>query len=156
VGISPDELISYVERAVDQMAGIVTDLGDDLANSRPALPGANSPYVILRHCLGVMEFWGGQVVAGRVVQRDRDAEFRASGPVAALVKVTKEAKEAFRADVATADPAAPPRGTRPGTGRDELETRSQGSALLHVLEEVTQHLGHMELTRDVLRDGRLR
>ena len=35
--------------------------------------------------------------------------------------------------------------------RDELETRSQGSALLHVLEEVTQHLGQMELTRDVLR-----
>jgi hypothetical protein len=103
-----------------------------------------------------MEFWGGQVVAGRVVQRDRDAEFRASGPVAALVAAAKEAKEAFRADVATADPAAPPRGTRPGMDADELETRSQGSALLHVLEEVTQHLGQMELTRDVLRDGRLR
>jgi Protein of unknown function (DUF664) len=156
VGISPDELIGYVERAVDQMAGIITALGDDLANSRPALPGTNSPYVILRHCLGVMEFWGGQVVAGRVVQRDRDAEFRASGPVAVLVAAAQEAKETFRADVATADPAAQQRGTHPGMDRDELETRSQGSALLHVLEEVTQHLGQMELTRDVLRDGRLR
>jgi hypothetical protein len=27
--------------------------------------------------------------------------------------------------------------------------------LLHVLEEVTQHLGQMELTRDSLQDGRL-
>jgi hypothetical protein len=31
--------------------------------------------------------------------------------------------------------------------------RSQGSALLHVLEEVTQHLGQLELTRDALRNG---
>ena len=146
--------MSYVERAVDQMADIVTGLGDDLANRRPALPGANSPYAILRHCLGVMEFWGGQVVAGRVVQRDRAAEFRASGPVAGLVAATKDAKNAFRADVATADAAAPPR-AQPGADADELEGRSQGSALLHVLEEVTQHLGQMELTRDVLREGRL-
>ena len=51
VGISVDELVSYVERAVDRMADIVGGLGDDLANRRPALPGANSPYAILRHCL---------------------------------------------------------------------------------------------------------
>jgi hypothetical protein len=153
VGISVDELVSYTERAVDQMAGIVAGLGDDLANRRPALPGANSPYVILRHCLGVMEFWGGQVVAGREIQRDRAAEFRASGPVAELVAATKAAREAFRADAATADPTAAPR-KQAGDDPDELESRSQGSALLHVLEEVTQHLGQMELTRDVLREGR--
>jgi uncharacterized protein DUF664 len=148
-----DELVAYTERAVDQMAGIVADLGDDLANRRPALPGANSPYAILRHCLGVMEFWGGQVVAGRVIERDRAAEFRASGPVAGLIAATKAAKDTFRADAATADPTAPPR--KQDGDPDELEHRSQGSALLHVLEEITQHLGQMELTRDVLRDGRL-
>ena len=155
MGITVDELVSYVERAVGQMADIVGELGDDLANRRPALPGVNSPYAILRHCLGVMEFWGGQVVAGRVVQRDRAAEFRASGPVAALIAAAHDGKASFRADAAKADPGAPPRGTHPGMGRDALETRTQGSALLHVLEEVTQHLGQLELTRDVLQDGRL-
>jgi hypothetical protein len=153
MGISVDELVSYTERAVDQMTDIVGGLGDDLANRRPALPGANSPYAILRHCLGVMEFWGGQVVAGRVVQRDRAAEFRASGPVAGLIAAARDGKASFRADAAKADPAAPPLGMHPTKGRDELENRSQGSALLHVLEEVTQHLGQMELTRDVLRNG---
>ena len=152
MGISVDELVSYVERAVDQMADIVGELGDDLANRRPALPGANSPYAILRHCLGVMEFWGGQVVAGRVVQRDRAAEFRASGPVAALIAAAQDAVTSFRADAAKADPGASPRGSRGGMGPDELETRTQGSALLHVLEEVTQHLGQLQLTRDVLRN----
>jgi hypothetical protein len=154
VDISVDAVLSYVDRAVDQMIGIVTELGDDLANRKPELPGANSPYAILRHCLGVMEFWGGEVVAGREVIRDRPAEFRASGPVAGLAAAAAQARGQFRADAAMADFAAPVRG---GAGHskpaDELEFTSQGHALLHVLEEVTQHLGQMELTRDVLQAG---
>ena len=153
VGISVDELVSYTERAVDQMADIVTGLGDDLANRRPALPGANSPYAILRHCLGVMEFWGGQVIAGRTIERDRDAEFVATGSVATLVVATQQAKDTVRMDATGAGPSAPPLGPHPDKSPDELELLSQGSALLHVLEEVTQHLGQMELTRDMLRDG---
>ena len=144
-------MASYVDRAVEAMADIVSDLGDDLANARPSLPGANSPYVILRHCLGVMEFWGGQVVAGRTVDRDREAEFRASGPVADLVAAAQGAQRRFRADIVTADPKALPRGTHPGTRPDELEVASQGHVLLHVMEEVCQHLGQMEITRDLLR-----
>ncbi len=146
-------LVSYTDRAVDAMADIVGDLGDDLANQRPGLPGANSPYAILRHCLGVMEFWGGQVVAGRDVERDRDAEFRSAGPVADLVAAAGAAKRRFRADAVTAEPSAPPRGDHPGMGPGELEVISQGHALLHVLEEVTQHLGQLEITRDLLRRG---
>lgn len=153
VDISVHSLVSYTDRAVDAMTGIVGDLGDDLANQRPALPGANSPYAILRHCLGVMDFWGGQVVAGRDVARDREAEFRAAGPVADLITAAEAAKRRFRADAVTAEPAAPPRGDHPGLGPDELEVLSQGHALLHVLEELTQHLGQMEITRDLLRQG---
>ena len=147
-------VVSYVDRAVDQMTAIVTELGDDLANRKPTLPGANSPYAILRHCLGVMEFWGGEVVAGREITRDRPAEFRARGAVAGLAAAATTALGRFRADAATADFAAPPRGGEGHRGHpDELEYASQGHALLHVLEEVTQHLGQMELTRDVLRAG---
>ena len=147
-----DAVVSYVDRAVDEMAEIVTELGDDLANRKPVLQGSNSPYAILQHCLGVMEFWGGEVVAGREVTRDRDAEFRAHGPVASLTAATADAKRRFRADAATAEFAAPPRGGMDDDmSPDELELTSQGHALLHVLEEVAQHLGQMELTRDVLR-----
>lgn len=153
VDISVHSLVSYTDRAVDAMTGIVGDLGDDLANQRPALPGANSPYAILRHCLGVMDFWGGQVVAGRDVARDREAEFRAAGPVADLITAAEAAKRRFRADAVTAEPAEPPRGDHPGLGPGELEVLSQGHALLHVLEELTQHLGQMEITRDLLRQG---
>jgi hypothetical protein len=85
-------VVSYVERAIDAMADILAGLGGELANRRPDLPGANSPYVILRHCLGVMEYWGGHVVAGRDVERDRPAEFRASGPVASLIEAAERAR----------------------------------------------------------------
>lgn len=148
-----DELISYVERALDEMTGIVTKLGDDVANRRPDLPEANSPYAILRHCLGVMDFWGGQVVAGRTVDRDREGEFRAAGPLAGLLGAIGEAKVRFRANAAAAEPGAPVRGIHPGKAPGDLELVSQGSSLLHVLEEVTQHLGQMEITRDLLLRG---
>ena len=146
-----DAVASYVDRAVEAMADIVDDLGDDLANARPGRPGANSPYAILRHCLGVMEFWAGHVVAGGTVDRDREAEFRSSGEVAGLIAAAQQAQRRFRADIVTADPKARPRGDHPATGQDELELVSQGHALLHVMEEVCQHLGQMEITRDLLR-----
>lgn len=145
-----DGLAKYVERAVDGMSDILRDLGDDLANRRPGLPGANSPYAIVRHCLGVMEFWGGQVIAGRVVQRDRDAEFRATGTTAGLTEAAGETVRRLRADLATCDPASPVRGAHPGIGPGELETADQGHALLHILEEMCQHLGQLEITRDLL------
>ncbi|HKA96101.1 MAG TPA: DUF664 domain-containing protein [Streptosporangiaceae bacterium] len=151
MGIEPDAVASYVDRAVEAMADIVGDLGDDLANARPSLPGANSPYAMLRHCLGVMEFWGGHVVAGRAVDRDRAAEFRASGPADGLIAAAQEAQRRFRADIVTADPKARPRGTGAVTRPGGLEFVSQGHALLHVMEEVCQHLGQMEITRDLLR-----
>jgi Protein of unknown function (DUF664) len=151
MGIEVDAVASYVGRAVEAMADIVGDLGDELANTRPGLPGANSPYAILRHCLGVMEFWGGQVVAGRTVDRDREAEFRASGPVAGLIAAAQDVQRRLRADIVTADPKARPRGGHPTTGPDELDFVSQGHALLHIMEEVCQHLGQMEITRDLLR-----
>jgi hypothetical protein len=72
--------------------------------------------------------------------------------VAGLTAATADAKRRFRADAATAEFTAPPRSvSHYRKDADELEFTSQGHALLHVLEEVTQHLGQMELTRDVLR-----
>jgi hypothetical protein len=74
--------------------------------------------------------------------------------VADLAGAARKALDQFRADAATADFAAAPRGwTEHQRRTDELEFTSQGHVLLHVLEEVTQHLGQMEITRDVLRAG---
>jgi hypothetical protein len=148
--ISVEDLLFYVDEALGGMVEIVTGLGDELANSRPDLPGANSPYAILTHCLGVMEYWGGEVIAGRTISRDRDAEFRASGPVDALVESARRARRQLEADLATLEPSAPPRGNLDPEDAALPLGRTQGGALVHLYEELAQHRGQMEGCRDVL------
>ena len=149
--ISVDDFLWFVDEALEGMVGIVVELGDDLANRRPDLPGANSPYAILFHCLGVMEWWGGEAVAGRPVERDRDAEFRATGPVDALVARAGAARARLAEDLAQLDPAAPPRVALDPEDRDLPLGATQGGVALHIYEELAQHRGQMEVTRDVLR-----
>ena len=146
-----DDYLWYVDDALDGMVEIVTALGDDLANRRPDVPGTNSPYVILHHCLGVMEYWGGWIVAGRPVERDRDSEFQASGPVADLVARVDRARARLVADVAAmSDPADPPRNLSAPEDVDYPLGRSQGGVLWHIYEELAQHRGQMEGCRDAL------
>ena len=148
--VSVDDYLYFVDEALDGMVRIVTELGDELANRRPDLPGANSPYAVLAHCLGVMEYGAGYLVAGRVIERDRDAEFRASGPVAALVERARRARRQLQSDMADLEPYAPPRGVPHPADADLPLARTQGGALIHLYEELAQHRGQMEGCRDVL------
>jgi Protein of unknown function (DUF664) len=138
--------LRFCDEALVAMRDIVTDLGDDLANRRPDLPGANSAFAILTHCHGVCGAWASTTNLGRVVPRDRAAEFTATGPVAELAAATDRLRGAFAGWVEASEPGASP--VRPDP-RDEYAT--QGAVLLHVYEELAQHLGQMELTRDVVR-----
>jgi Protein of unknown function (DUF664) len=152
--VSDDDFLWFVDLALDAMVAILRHLGDDKASLRPDLEGANSPYAILTHCLGVMEFWGGYMVAGRQIVRDRHAEFRAEGRVAHLVQRVTDARRQLEADIADMDPTAPPRHPCAAGDEERPDARTQGGVLLHILEELVQHLGQMEISRDVL-DGRL-
>jgi len=148
--VEVEDFLWFVDQALAAMVGILRDLGDDGANRHADLPGANSPYAIVTHCLGVMEYWGGHVVAGRSIERDRDAEFTARGAVAPLADRVTRARVQLAADLAGLDPTAPPRGDVDDDDAAIPLGRSQGGAVLHILEELTQHLGQMEMTRDVL------
>jgi hypothetical protein len=149
--LSTSDYLWFVDQALDQMVRIVTDLGDDLANRRPDLPGANSPYVILTHCLGVLEFWGGHTVAGRAIERDRDAEFQAVGSSVELARRSAAARQQFERDLSLLESNAPAHGVLDSSDTELPLARTQGGVLLHIYEELAQHLGQMELTRDVLR-----
>ncbi len=127
--ISIDDFLYYVDDALEGMVHIVSELGDDLANRRPDVPGANSPFAILTHCLGVMEYWGGEIVAGRSIVRDRAAEFRATGRVAELTEATERARQQLRADVAALDSFGPPRGDPHAEWAMLPMARTQGGAL---------------------------
>ena len=149
--VEDEDLLWFVDRALDGMLDTCRQLGDGLVNERLAVEGSNSPYAIVVHCVGVMDFWAGHKVAGRPNHRDRDAEFRATGTVDDLASQLRSARGRFVEALAGADWGAP------CVGQDRPEThaqpvgRTQGGALVHVLEELCQHRGQLEVTADVLR-----
>jgi hypothetical protein len=150
VAIPVSVYLWFVDLALGQMTAIVEELGDELVNRKPPFRETNSAYVILTHCLGVMEYWGGATVAQRPVQRDRAAEFTSSGDVTGLLRRTEHASRRLREDVVGLDAAAPPVNVRWDPDDPVPYTETKGAVLVHVLEELFQHLGQMELTRDSL------
>ncbi|GAA2739102.1 hypothetical protein GCM10009867_33850 [Pedococcus aerophilus] len=146
--IDEQTYLRFCDEALVGMRDMVLELGDDLANTRPDLPGANTPYAILTHCLAVVARWASTVNLGEIVPRDRDAEFVAIGPVAALAADTDRTRVALRDWVARSHPRSAP--ANPTPGRQDWYATTQGGVLFHVYEELAQHRGHLELTRDVL------
>jgi Protein of unknown function (DUF664) len=156
VAVAASDYLWFVDLALDGMAAIVEELGDGLANRRPAFRATNSAYAILTHCLGVLEYWGGATVAERPIQRDRAEEFTASGDVAGLVRRTDQARRRLREDLVGFNAAAPPVNVRPDPDDPVPYTQRKGAVLVHILEELFQHCGQMELTRDALVASRRR
>jgi hypothetical protein len=150
VAVSAAHYVWFVDLALGAMVSIVEDLGDDMANRRPLFRDANSPFVILTHCLGVMEFWAGAAVAERSVQRDRAAEFTARGDVAGLVRRTEQARRRLHEDMVDFDSWAAPASVSRDAEDPNPYKAAKGAVLLHIIEELFQHLGQMEITRDAI------
>ncbi|HVD04259.1 MAG TPA: DUF664 domain-containing protein [Candidatus Dormibacteraeota bacterium] len=151
--ISAADYLYFVDLELDGMVAIVTELGDKLSNQRLAVSGANSPYVILNHCLGVIEYWSGHLALGRPSSRDREAEFTAIGPIAPLISRARQVRSQLSADLAQLRPTEPPLGAPEPRDANLPLGRTQGGALVHIHEELARHRGQMEVTRDVLIAG---
>lgn len=152
--VTKDDFVYFVDRALDSMLRIVTELGDDLANERPAFTGANSPLAVLTHCLGIVEYWAGHLIAGRDVTRDRASEFEARGRVDDLAARCQRVRTQFIHDLAGAVGSQPLRFAPDPAFLGPHRTLTQAGALVHLYEELAQHHGQMEVVRDVIRSGR--
>jgi Protein of unknown function (DUF664) len=150
ISVSVADYLWFVDLPLQAMVRIVKELGDELANERPRLRSANSAYVILTHCLGVMEYWGGGTVADRAFERDRAAEFSARGDVGPLVRRVAEARQRLSEDIIGRDWEVAPANVQPDPEDPAPYHEVKGAVLLHILEELYQHLGQMEITRDLL------
>jgi uncharacterized damage-inducible protein DinB len=140
---------AYLRQAFTLMLDVAERLGDERVNRRPHGPQTNSVAALITHCCGVTDFWLGHVALNQPTDRDRDAEFTATATVTelrALVDATLRRVpgylEAIDRGEANVDPAY-----CVGLPGDDA---SAGSVVVHVLEELYQHLGHMELTADAL------
>jgi len=144
---------TQLKRLLDRLCATIEGLEEAQLNWRPPAPEANSIYVIATHLLGNAEAWVLGIACGQPIQRDRPAEFRATGPSAARL-VTRARQLARRIDEALAalpagvlDEARQPPQSLWGAGTAEPVTVRE--ALMHVIEHACTHLGHIDVTRDL-------
>lgn len=140
----------------------IEGLSDEELNTPVPLPEANTLAALATHTIGAGEYWTLNLVGGKEIPRDRPAEFRAVGHGPDLIARYERWVAALRELLADLPEAAlgplpnPPAGRRlaaigdaPITGRD---------CLLHAIEHTATHLGHIQLTRQLvlaLREGAL-
>jgi uncharacterized damage-inducible protein DinB len=139
----------YMRRAFEQMLDVADRLGDERVNERPLGTNTNAVAALIIHSRAVAEFWIGHVGLGRPTSRDRESEFSTTATVAELHALVDETLAQLSEDLAAIDAG----NTQPDrTGRQFLEggDESDGAIVLHVLRELYQHLGHMELAADAL------
>jgi hypothetical protein len=110
----------------------------------------HSAYQIVIHCCGMLEWWTRAAILGLEVKRDRDAEFVATGTVAQLTARADDVRTRFLADLADIDPSAALKGDPAPNYRETPIGESAGGVLMHVFEELAQHHGHLDLTRDLV------
>ena len=151
--IAVDEYLDFCDHALDAYADIVTTLGDDLVNARlDGIPGSNSAFALVTHISGMTARWVRTVNRGIVVPRDRPAEFTATGTVAKALALLDGTRALLHEDAPAASPRDQP--VDPAHDNDgSISYATQGEVLLHVYEELAQHLGQLEVTRDVLLAG---
>jgi uncharacterized damage-inducible protein DinB len=116
--------------------------------------GMNSMAVLIAHIAGAERYWIGDVVMGETSNRDRDQEFTTSGKSEEVLSGMLDSalgycREAFGR--LTRNQLAEVR-TSPRDGREY----SVAWSIAHVLEHTALHLGHLQITKqllDSLNDG---
>ena len=139
-----------MRHAFGQMLDVADRLGDDRVNDRPFGADTNAVAALVIHCCAVTEFWIGHVALGRPTTRDRESEFSSTATVAELHSLVASTLAQVSEDLTAIDEGR----TQPDrTGRQFLGgcDQSDGAIVLHVLEELYQHLGHVELAADALK-----
>ncbi|PJJ43150.1 uncharacterized protein DUF664 [Glutamicibacter mysorens] len=133
----------------DQLTEALASIPPEQANSLLPVQGSNSPVQLMLHCCGMMRRWSSTVNLGVEVPRDRAAEFTAVMDKEAALQLASDARKSFVNDLALTAMHDAPIAAPPGRDSEYWMATCEG-VLMHVLEELCQHLGHLEITRDVL------
>jgi hypothetical protein len=147
--LDPATGLHYLHHAFNGIAKVLDRVDDDTVNIRPPGWGTNSIAGLVVHCCELAPSWFEMPGLGRESHRDRDAEFAATATVAELRAMIERTKERLvpLVDEFAAGPTALDHEFRaflPGGDR------SDDALFVHVLEELFQHLGHMEVTADAV------
>jgi len=144
---------SFFEDYLDNMQELLDDVRTAVAGLPQAaldwMPGTgcNSLSQIITHIAGAERFWIGDVVAGMPSDRDRDAEFQVRG--IEMETLLKKLTDSLDFTHRTLEKLTP---EDLQTSRFSSRKRSEVTvawALGHALKHTAQHLGHIQLTRQM-------
>ncbi len=150
--ITIDDFLVFADRTFDGFRRALERLDDETINTLPELPDPNSPFQLVIHTVSAVDWWTSHIVLGHLSDRDRPSEFVAVGTMAeaqqALDTSQRKLHELGSALGAATTIANPPETQTP------LETQwTVGTCMIHAYEEMAQHLGHLEITVDLVANG---
>jgi hypothetical protein len=152
--IAPDEAAAYIERlniSVERILACLDGLDADGLNWRPPAPETNSLYVLAFHSMGSAEAAVIGELGGQPVERDRDAEFTISGDSAVPLHARWEAlRPRLREALARLTPADMEKTVH----HRRFGAMSGRAYLILAAQHPAEHVGHAELTRDLLKSVR--
>lgn len=139
-------LTKLVGQALESIAGVPDD---DLNNWRPSLglEDINTFYALMTHLLGAGEYWMLHAAAGHPTDRNRPAEFRATGERMALVKRADRWIDDSRSFLATLTEDDLSRVFERG-GSDPIRW-TVAECIVHAVEHTAVHVGHLQLQRQI-------
>jgi hypothetical protein len=142
-----------IQSLLERICACLEGLSEAQLNWRPPMHDANSAYVIAAHAIGCARAFVLGIACGQDVERDRSAEFRASGPNAAdLSAQARRLSDDMDAALVALAPSALDRRLLPPKslfGEGELREMSVREVLLNVVEHTSLHLGQLQITRDL-------
>ena len=154
--MAPDPTIAAARDILaDSLEGLRSTLDGCTAeelNRRPAGADSNGLAVLATHALASTRSWLSLAVGASVPDRDRHQEFLAvvEDPAAFMAGVD-EVVAACRSLLETDEPFEPGRvGTAPWRTYRSDDPVTAAWALLHALEHLREHVGHAQLTRQLL------
>lgn len=139
---------SIVDESLDAMRAAIAGASADALNRRPAGDDSNPVAVLVVHALSSTRWWLSVALGGPVPERDRPSEFLttvagADEMLGVFDPIAAECRALLSTDV-TFDPGAIRKDPRDG---DQV---TAAWALIHAVEHLREHVGHAELTRQLL------
>lgn len=147
-------IAEVLERGARDTVEALRGVSEAQLNQPLDLPETNTLYALATHLVGAGEFWSVTLLAKHPVVRDRPAEFRATGALPDLVARYERWIADLHAvldgmpDAALVGPVVVPEPYSTGG-----ETTTAIGCLLHAIEHSALHLGHIQLTAQLLRQG---